>query len=135
MVDAGARSPRDSGYVEGMPRAFLRAEGIAALAAGVWLWFANGGQVLWVVPLILAVDVSMIGYLGGPRIGAVVYNVAHNWALGIAVLGLGVWTDSALVVLAGAILIAHVGMDRMVGYGLKYPGSFSETHLGLIGRR
>ena len=31
-------------------------------------------------------------------------------------------------------LLAHTGMDRAVGYGLKYPTGFSDTHLGRIGR-
>lgn len=127
--------PSESGHVEGMPRAFLRAEAIAALAGGVWLWFAHGGELFWLVPFILAVDISISGYLAGPRVGAVVYNLAHNWALGLAVLGIGVWTASTPLVLGGAVLIAHVGMDRTLGYGLKYPSSFSETHLGRIGRR
>lgn len=49
-------------------------------------------------------------------------------------LGLGVWSGVDGVTLAGAILVAHVGMDRAIGYGLKLPTSFQETHLGRIGK-
>jgi hypothetical protein len=34
--------------------------------------------------------------------------------------------------IAGAVLVAHVGMDRAVGYGLKYPTHFKDTHLQRI---
>ncbi len=122
------------GAVTGGARRWLRVEGLAALAAGIALYLAHGGQLLWLIPLVLAVDVSMIGYLRGPRTGAVLYNLAHNQALGLLVLGLGVATDTVAVTLIGAILVAHVGMDRLAGYGLKYPTDFKDTHLGRIGR-
>lgn len=76
----------------------------------------------------------MLGYLRDPRLGAFTYNVVHNWALGLAVLGIGVWSGMAWVVLVGAILVAHVGMDRVLGYGLKLPIAFQDTHLGRIGK-
>ena len=99
------------------------------------MYGANGGSWLLVLPLLLAPDLSMVGYVRGPRLGAQLYNVAHNWAVGLAVLGLGWWLTQPGLVLAGAVLIAHVGMDRLAGYGLKEPTSFQDTHLGRIGRR
>jgi hypothetical protein len=60
--------------------------------------------------------------------------VVHNWALGLGVLGLAVATNSVPLAIAGAVLVAHVGMDRAVGYGLKLSTSFQDTHLGRIGR-
>jgi hypothetical protein len=75
-----------------------------------------------------------VGYLRGPRLGAVTYNVVHNWALGLAVLGVGLATAIAPIAIAGAVLVAHVGMDRAAGYGLKLSTSFRDTHLGRIGR-
>ena len=112
----------------------LRLEGIAAFAAGVALYLANGGPWLALLPLLLVPDVSMVGYLRDPRLGSLLYNVAHNWALGVLVLGLGFLSVQAWLIVAGAILIAHVGMDRALGYGLKLPTSFQETHLGRIGK-
>lgn len=122
------------GAVTGAPRFWLQLEGIAALAAGVAVYLGSGGQLLWLVPLLLAVDVSMVGYLAGPGPGAIVYNLAHNWATGLLVLGAGSALAMPPLVLVGAILVAHVGMDRFAGYGLKYPTAFRDTHLGRIGR-
>jgi hypothetical protein len=116
-------------------RWWLRAEGVSALALGWLVWQANGGELLWFVPALLLPDVSMLGYLGGPHTGAIAYNVAHNWFVGGIVLGLGVWLAIPALAMAGAILVAHTGGDRILGYGLKYPTSFQDTHLGRIGRR
>jgi hypothetical protein len=132
-TDTSTRS-LPSGAVDGAPRAWLRLEGLVALIAGAALYLDRGGEAIWLVPLLLAVDVSMAGYLVGPRPGAVLYNLAHNWGLGLAVLGAGVATGTAPLLLAGAVLVAHVGMDRFAGYGLKYPTAFGDTHLGRIGR-
>jgi hypothetical protein len=76
----------------------------------------------------------MIGYVGGPRAGAITYNVAHNLATALLVLAIGWLVAIAPLALAGAILVAHVGMDRSLGYGLKLPTDFRDTHLGRIGR-
>lgn len=75
----------------------------------------------------------MIGYLAGPRLGAATYNAAHNWTPALMLLGTGMWSSSAPVTITGAVLAAHVGMDRLLGYGLTYPTSFADTHLGRIG--
>ncbi len=87
----------------------------------------------WFFVLLLAPDVSMAGYLFGPRAGAIVYDVVHHKAVSVAlfivgsVLGL-VWLEAA-----GLILFAHTSLDRVLGYGLKYPDSFQHTPLGMIG--
>jgi hypothetical protein len=114
--------------------AILRSEALAAFLAGLGLWLANDGSLLWLLPALLLPDVSMLGYLAGPRIGALTYNAVHNWTLALAALGLGWWLPSAPALLIGAVLLAHVGMDRALGYGLKLPTSFQDTHLGRIGR-
>ena len=87
------------------------------------------------MPALLAVDISAVGYLRGPRVGALTYNLFHNWATGLVVLGLGLAAGIPLVALVGAVLVAHVGMDRAAGYGLKLTTSFQDTHLGRIGKR
>lgn len=115
-------------------RAWLRIEGLAAFVAGLVVFVALGGSWLLAIPLLLVPDVSMVGYLRGPRLGALTYNLVHNWAIGLAVLGLGVWSGIDGLTMAGAILIAHVGMDRAMGYGLKLATSFQDTHLGRIGK-
>lgn len=112
----------------------LRVEAVTLFVAGVLLFLQLNGHPLWLLPLLLAPDVSMIGYIGGPRLGAVTYNLVHNLAIGLALLGVGWFAAVAPLALLGAILIAHVGMDRALGYGLKLPTDFRDTHLGRIGR-
>lgn len=77
----------------------------------------------------------MLGYLGGSHLGAIAYNLAHNWFVGGLLLGAGLWFGLDPVALIGAALVAHTGADRVLGYGLKYPTGFADTHLGRIGRR
>lgn len=126
--------PRLTGAVVEWPRIWLRLEGLAAFVAGVAGYLAAGGDWLWLVPALLLVDVSMAGYLVGPHPGAITYNVAHNWFTALVVVGLGLALVLPAVQLAGWVLVAHVGIDRLAGYGLKYAPSFSDTHLGWIGR-
>ena len=115
-------------------RPWLRVEGLAVLAAGL-AGFLILGLPWWAFLVLLIVpDVSMLGYLRGPRVGAIVYNVAHDLATGAGIAGLGLAIGSVPVAAIGAIFVAHSGMDRMMGYGLKLPSSFKDTHLGRIGR-
>ena len=113
----------------------LRAEQAAIFLAGIVVYLANGGNALWMVPALLAPDLSMVGYVGGPRLGAITYNAAHNLVVGLALTGLGWWSSVGWLLLAGAVLLAHVGADRALGYGLKLPSDFRDTHLGRIGPR
>jgi hypothetical protein len=115
-------------------RGWLRLEGAAAFAAGLALYGWLGGPWLLAIPFLLLPDLSAVGYLRGPRLGAMTYNLFHNWAIGLGVLGLGIAADIAPLAIAGAVLIAHVGMDRAAGYGLKLSTSFHDTHLGRMGR-
>jgi hypothetical protein len=115
--------------------AILRSEALAALAAGIVIWMANDGSLVWLVPVLLLPDLSAVGYLVNARVGAVTYNIVHNWTIASVALGLGWWLDSSFLVLTGAVLLAHVGLDRVLGYGLKLPSGFQDTHLGRIGRR
>ena len=85
--------------------------------------------------LILLPDLSMLGYLAGPKIGAYVYNFFHHKALAIAVWLLGIYLSENMLQLSGIILFAHSNMDRVFGYGLKYLDDFQHTHLGMIGKK
>lgn len=132
---AGGRGQSDLDATTPWVRRWLRAEGIAALVGAVVAWLALDAPWWGFALLLLVPDVSMAGYLRGPHVGAVAYNIVHNWATGGLVLGLGLLSSVPWLVLAGIILIGHTGMDRAFGYGLKYPTSFGDTHLGRIGRR
>ena len=103
--------------VTGTPRRWLRIEGLAAFAIASLAFVQLGGHPLLLIPLLLAVDVSMAGYLANPRVGAFTYNLAHQWATGLVVLAAGWWLASTPLLLAGLVLVAHVGMDRVAGYG------------------
>lgn len=118
----------------GMTGVILRAEAIVLFVAGVLLYLQLNGHPLWLLPLLLAPDLSMIGYVRGARLGAAIYNLAHNLATALVVLAIGWFGAIAPLAIAGAILVAHVGMDRSLGYGLKLPTDFRDTHLGRIGR-
>jgi hypothetical protein len=116
-------------------RRWLRAEGAVGLAFGWLMWTAARGEPLWFAVLLLVPDVSMIGYLRGPHVGAITYNLLHNWVVGGGLMLAGLAIGSPLLGQVGAILVAHTGIDRLLGYGLKYPTSFKDTHLGRLGGR
>ena len=111
------------------PVALLRAEGVALLALSVLLYRVNGGSWLLFGVLLLAPDLSMLGYLAGPKVGAAIYNAFHTYAMPAVVGALGMIFASPVAMAVALIWFAHIGVDRTVGYGLKYPTSFKDTHL------
>jgi hypothetical protein len=115
--------------LERLPRLLLRLEGLALILGALVLYFeADYGWVLLVV-LALAPDLSMLGYLAGPRVGAAAYDALHT-TVGPIVLGAaGVLADAGTAVQIALIWLTHIGADRMLGYGLKYPTHFKDTHL------
>jgi hypothetical protein len=131
---SGRTLPDGGGIVQGAVRSWLRLEGLGAFLAGLVLFGVSGGSWLFVIPLVLLPDASVVGYLASPRVGAFTYNLLHTWAPGFIALALGLWLASESIQLVASILIVHVGMDRALGYGLKLPSSFQDTHLGRIGR-
>jgi hypothetical protein len=111
------------------PAALLRTEGIALLALSVLLYRVNGGSWLLFGALLFAPDLSMLGYLAGPKVGAAIYNAFHTYAMPAVLGALGMLFASPLAIVVSLIWFAHIGVDRAVGYGLKYPTSFKDTHL------
>lgn len=120
--------------IDPLARRWLQLEGLAMLIAGAVAFGRIGGEFIWLLPALLIPDLAIAGYLAGPRIGAFVYNLVHNWAFGLAFAGAGLAFGVTPLALAGAVLIAHTGMDRSVGYGLKSMTGFKDTHLGRIGK-
>jgi hypothetical protein len=88
----------------------------------------------WFPAMILVPDLSMIGYAFNTKVGAVLYNFFHHKGLGIIVGMAGFVLGNQQLMFAGTILFGHSAMDRSFGYGLKYPDSFKNTHLGQIGK-
>jgi len=119
----------------GSPRVLLRLEGLGLFALSLALYARSGAGWTTFAALFLVPDVSLAGYLLGPKLGAAAYNTLHS-ELGPLLLAaaavLGLMPATALPV--ALIWSAHVGFDRALGYGLKYARSFSDTHLGLIGK-
>ncbi len=113
----------------------LQTEEILLTALSVYLMVHfTPGISFWVwVPLFLLPDLSMLGYLAGPRIGALSYNLFHHRGLAILIAAAGYWMNIPLLLTTGLLLLAHSSFDRMLGYGLKYEDDFKHTHLGMIG--
>lgn len=112
-----------------LPNLLLRLEGAALFIASLIVYGATGGNWLAFVLLILVPDLSAIGYTISVRVGSITYNIVHTYALPIVLL-LAAWVFSAPVLLSLALIwIAHISMDRAIGYGLKYPTLFKDTHL------
>ncbi|MFI5034902.1 MAG: DUF4260 domain-containing protein [Acidimicrobiales bacterium] len=111
----------------------MRVDGLVLLVATVVL-FAAQHQPWWLYPaLVLAPDLSMVGYRRGTAVGALWYNVGHSY-LAPAIVVLAGWRSaSSLTVALGLIWLGHVGADRALGYGLKYDSGFADTHLGRLG--
>lgn len=110
-------------------RFLLRLEGLCVLAASTGLYASTGYSWLLFGAVLLVPDLFMVGYLVGPRVGALVYNVGHSYVVPI---GLGVGAYLSALPLVGALALiwtAHIGMDRALGYGLKSPSGFRHTHL------
>jgi hypothetical protein len=113
---------------------WLRAEGLAVLLLSLVLYAEHGRGWLLLFGLLLAPDLSMIGYLGGPRPGALVYNLFHTYTAPLLLATAALPLQQPLLISLSLIWSAHIGMDRCLGYGLKLPGGFRDTHLGRIGK-
>jgi hypothetical protein len=114
---------------ERLPRWLLHLEGAVVAVAAVALYFHLDYRWWLLVVLALAPDLSMVGYAAGPVVGAVAYDVAHTYAIPVALAVVGVLADAELAVQIALVWAAHIGVDRAIGYGLKYPTGFQETHL------
>jgi hypothetical protein len=112
-----------------LPLPLLRLEGLVLAVAAVALYADGDHSWLLFALLILAPDLSMVGYLAGPRVGALTYDLAHTSAWPVALGTAGVLADSGAAVAVALIWLAHIGVDRALGYGLKYGTAFTDTHL------
>ncbi|MDM0106634.1 DUF4260 domain-containing protein [Variovorax sp. J22R24] len=121
------------GAVSGGVCATLRVEGAVVLVAAVVAYTQLGAGWGAFAMLFLLPDLSFLGYLAGPRVGAAAYNAAHSYIGPVAMLVIGSLGDSPVAMAAGLIWCAHIGFDRALGYGLKYATGFAHTHLGRIG--
>lgn len=116
------------------PVALLRLEGAATLALAAYLYsIASSDWVLFAL-LLLVPDIAILGYVRGTVVGAATYNLFHTEIGPLALGALAVYREWPFGLAIALVWLAHVGMDRTLGYGLKLPTAFRETHLGRIGR-
>jgi Domain of unknown function (DUF4260) len=133
LVHADTTDAAASGVVTGGLRTLLRLEGLT-LFLGMTLLYAVWGGAWWVyLILFLVPDLSMAAYLAGPKVGAIVYNAAHSYMMPMTLMVTGFGMESPLTLSIAMIWLAHIGVDRALGFGLKYATGFGFTHLGRIG--
>jgi uncharacterized protein DUF4260 len=113
---------------------WIRADAAAIVALTLWAVSVTNSSWIWFFALFLLPDLSMIGYVFGPRVGAAAYNVGHLYAWPVGLLAAGLTAHAAFVATAALSWIAHIALDNVVGYGLKLPTGFEYTALGPIGR-
>ena len=120
--------------VSGMPRVLLRGEGLALLIAVVVGYHAIGASWTLFAVVLQLPDVGLVGYIAGPGTGAFTYNTLHTYfgPAGLAALAYFEVVPGAWPVCL--IWMAHIGMDRALGLGLKFSSAFRNTHLGIVGR-
>ena len=110
----------------------IRIEEAAMFALSIYLFNLTNFEYWWFAVLILVPDIGMLGYIAGSKTGAFTYNLTHHKAIAIVVLCLGWYFSIDWAELCGIIMFGHSSMDRILGYGLKYPDSFHHTHLGWL---
>ncbi len=123
-----------TGATTGMVKAMLRLEGLCVLVVSAFVYPKFGAGWGIFAACFLLPDLSLIGYVVGPRVGACAYNVAHSYIGPVACMAVSLVFPSSVLTTAYLIWLAHIGFDRALGYGLKYAEGFRYTHLGLIGR-
>lgn len=111
-------------------KTLLKSEELIQFLGAIYLFSRLNFAWWWFPALLLVPDLSMIGYVINPAVGAFLYNLVHHKGLGVVIGLIGLMLGNQTLMLAGIILFAHSSMDRMFGYGLKYADSFKHTSLG-----
>lgn len=132
-TSAHGEAPASVGAATGVPALILRLEAAAVLALALAAYARAGQGWLVFAALFLVPDLSMLGYLGGRRLGAIAYNIGHSYLVPVALGATGLMIGQPFLVSIALIWIAHIGFDRLLGYGLKYQTAFGHTHLSAKG--
>ncbi len=110
-------------------------EELAMLLFSFMLYSWCTDRSFWIyAALFLAPDISFVAYAINPRIGAIAYNLLHHKGLALLLFAVGYFLHWEWGMIIGSVFFGHSSFDRMLGYGLKYPDSFQNTHLGRIGK-
>ncbi len=115
-----------------MPGMLLRIEGLTVLGTAVIL-YAQSGFSWWMFALLLLTpDLAMVGYVINKQVGSILYNIFHTYPLPTLLILLSFLINAPLALQLGLIWLAHIGMDRIFGYGLKYSTDFKATHMNRV---
>ena len=112
-----------------LPALLIKAESVAVVLGAIALYANQGGNWLIFVLLLFTPDLSMLGYLANPRIGSYIYNAVHTYTAPALLIAVSLATGFGPGVQVALIWFAHIGIDRTLGFGLKYPTAFKDTHL------
>ena len=115
-----------------LPNKMLRLEGAVILIAALFAYYQLGFGWLAFVLLLLWPDLAFIFYAVDKNLGILVYNLFHTLTFPIILIGISFIMSWPLGLQFALIWLAHIGMDRLVGYGLKYSGEGKDTHLNRI---
>lgn len=115
-----------------LPGGLLRLEGLGVLGTAVFLYSQAEFSWLTFVLLLLWPDIAIAAYAINLKTGSMVYNLIHTYFFPLLLAGVAITADFPLGYQFALIWLAHIGMDRMVGYGLKYPTDFKDTHLNRV---
>lgn len=110
----------------------LHLEGVAVLALSVVLYSYFGFSWWYFAIFLLAPDLTGLFYFIDKPLFTLIYNLGHTLIFPLALGGLSLLIGSSLGIQIALIWLAHIGMDRAVGYGLKYPTAFKDTHLNRV---
>ena len=114
------------------PRVLLQAEGLVLLAASLTAWWALDGGWTWFALFLLAPDVCFLALLVNRRAGVVSYNLVHSMVGPLLLACAAILAAERLAALAALVWLAHIGLDRLLGFGLKYTFDRGDTHFGRL---
>ena len=109
---------------------FQRLEGLTLFAVSLLVYMDLDMSILLFVLTLLLVDIFMLGYLINTAVGTYAYNLGHSIVAPLIVGCVGYFTDTRMAIAISLIWLAHIGLDRAFGYGLKFKTGFKDTHLG-----
>ncbi|MEK7571713.1 MAG: DUF4260 domain-containing protein [Patescibacteria group bacterium] len=112
-----------------MVKRLAHLEGLSIFLLSCYLYWILQFDLVLFLAVFLLPDLSMVGYLIDKKLGALCYNLIHNYSTAVVFVILGIAGEAPIITALGIILAAHIGIDRFLGYGLKYPTHFKDTHL------
>ncbi len=110
----------------------LKIEGLMVLALSTYFYFSMQFSWILFVILLFAPDLSALGYLKNNKVGSIVYNLFHTYSIPVVIIIFSVLVSNHVSLMVSLIWVAHIGMDRFFGFGLKYPTMFQDTHFDRI---